>query len=56
MWEDPIKEIRKFREEYARQFNYDVKAICRDIQKKQAKSGRKIVSFLPRKPFQKQSA
>nr|VFJ48427.1 MAG: hypothetical protein BECKDK2373B_GA0170837_102047 [Candidatus Kentron sp. DK] len=46
MWRDPIvEEIHKTREEYARQFDYDVDAICKDIQIKQANSGRKLVSF-----------
>jgi len=40
-FEDPIvKEIRKYREEYAAQFNYDLKAIYRDIKEKEQQSGR----------------
>ena len=51
MWRDPIvEEIHKIREEYARQLNFDIDAICRDIQAKQAESGRKLVSFPARKP------
>lgn len=35
---DPIiEEIHKFREEYAKRFNYDIDAIFDDIQSKQAK-------------------
>jgi len=53
MWRDPIvEEIHKAREEYARQFDYDVHAICKDIQIKQADSGRKLVSFPARRPEQ----
>jgi hypothetical protein len=47
-----IEELHRFREEYARKFDFDIDAICKDIQKKQASSGREIVSFPPRKPKQ----
>ena len=31
---DPIvKEVRKIRDAYAKSFNYDIDAICRDLQK-----------------------
>jgi hypothetical protein len=50
---DPIvEEVRKAREEYARQFNYDLDAICRDLRQKQELSGAKVVSF-PKRPVQK---
>jgi hypothetical protein len=52
MWKDPIvEEIRRLREQYASQFNYDIDSIFRDIQKRQDKSGKKLVSFAPRTPF-----
>lgn len=51
MWCDPIvEEIHKIREEYAEQFGFDISAICKDIQEKQARSGHKLVSFPARKP------
>jgi hypothetical protein len=50
MLKDPIiEEIRKVREEYVKRFNYDLAAICRDLRERQAKSGRKVVSFPPRR-------
>ena len=50
MWKDPIvEETRKLREQYANQHNHDVDAIFEDIQRRQANSGKKVVSFLPRK-------
>ena len=56
MWHDPIvEEIHKIREEYARQFNFDIDAICKDIQARQAKSDREAVSFPPRIPRPKHS-
>ena len=51
MIEDPIvAEVRQARDEYAKRFNYDLDAICRDLQNKQTQSGRKIVSFPPKRP------
>lgn len=50
MFKDEIvEEIHKIREEYSRSFNHNLKAIFADLQKQQAKSGRKVVS-LSRKP------
>jgi len=51
MPEDPIvDEVRKARDEYAKEFNYDLDAICRDLQEKQRHTTRKVVSFPPRRP------
>jgi hypothetical protein len=48
MIDDPIvAEIRQARENYARQFGNDLRAICRDLQQKQAASGRKVIAFPP---------
>ncbi len=50
MMHDPIvEEVRKARDEYAKQFNYDLDAICRDLREKQEKSRNKVVSFPPRR-------
>ena len=49
MWRDPIvEEIRQYRQEYAAQFNHDLKAICRDLRERQEKGGRKVLSLPPR--------
>lgn len=49
MWQDPIvEEIRRYREEYAAQFNYDLDAICRDLRDQEKKSAAKPVSLPPR--------
>ncbi len=46
MWEDEIlEELHKIREEHAKFFNYDFKAIFADWQKKQAASGKQLVSL-----------
>jgi len=57
MWKDEIlEEIYKIREEHAKAFNYDLQAICDDLQRKQANSGRQIISkplkqpTMPRQP------
>lgn len=50
MYTDPIiDEIRKFREEYAAHFKYDVKAMLADIRRRQKESGRKTVSRPPKR-------
>lgn len=50
MWRDPIvTEVRRNREEYAARFNYDIKAICRDLRERQKKSTRKVVSLPPKR-------
>lgn len=50
MWTDEIvEEIHRIREEYAKSFNYDLDAIFEDLRKKEAESGREVVT-LSRKP------
>jgi hypothetical protein len=50
MWKDEIvEEIHRIREEHAKAFNYDLKAMVADWQEKQAASGRKMIS-VPLKP------
>ena len=45
LWTDPIvQEVRKARDEYAKQFNYDVRAMVKDLKEKEkegASNGRK---------------
>ena len=53
MWIDPIvEEILPAREDYAAQFNYDLKAICRDIRAQERLSGRELVTLPPKRPEQ----
>lgn len=40
-----IQEIRKTRDDYARQFNYDLHQMCLDLRREQELSGAKIVTF-----------
>jgi hypothetical protein len=49
MSSDPIvEEIHKIREEYAKRFNNDLKAIFEDAKKLQGQGGRKVVPATPR--------
>lgn len=51
MWQDPVvSETRALRDEYARQFNYDIGAMCKDLMAQQATHPERVVSFAPRKP------
>ena len=51
MQPDPIvEEVRKARDEYAKRFNYDLDAICRDLQEKQRLGQRRVVSLPPKRP------
>lgn len=45
---DPIvAEVRKFRDEHARAFNYDLDAICADLMASQRSSAQKGAPFDP---------
>lgn len=51
MKDDPIlDEIHRFREEYAKRFNYDLNAICQDLRDQQQKNGHRVVTLPPRRP------
>ncbi|NJL26917.1 MAG: hypothetical protein HC897_03045 [Thermoanaerobaculia bacterium] len=48
--EDPIvAEVRNQRDEYAKQFNYDLAAIFFDLREKEKTSGQRVVSLPPRR-------
>jgi len=45
-WSDPIvDEVRRARDAYAARFNYDLRAIYRDLKEQERHSGRTIVSY-----------
>jgi len=51
MWNDEIvDEVRKVRDEYAAQFNYDLEAVFKDIQQQEEKSDREVVTRPSKKP------
>ena len=43
-----VEEVRKARQEQAARWNFDLKAILADARKRQAQSGHKVVSFVPK--------
>jgi hypothetical protein len=46
IWSDPIvDEVRRARDAYAARFNYDLRAIYRDLKEQEKRSGRKLVSY-----------
>ena len=45
-WTDPIvDEVRRVRDAYAARFNYDLRAIYRDLKEQEKRGGRKLVSY-----------
>ena len=45
-WSDPIvDQVRRARDAYAARFNYDLRAIYRDLKEQEKRSGRKLVSY-----------
>jgi len=51
MREDPIvDEVRKRREETAKRFDFDVRAIAEDARKREQSSGHPLVTPEPREP------
>ena len=50
-----VQEIRRFRDEYARQFNYDLHQMCLDLRREQELSGAPVITF-SEKPIQAEFA
>ena len=47
---DPIvEEVRRFRAEHSERFGNDLDAICKDLRRHQATSGRRVVRLPPKK-------
>ncbi len=44
-----VDEVRKAREDYARQFDFDLDAISRDLREKQRGGGHPVVTLPPRR-------
>ncbi len=54
--EDPIvAEVRKYREEHAAKFGYDLDAIVRDFKSREGKDGAPVVSLPPKRMPAKRS-
>jgi len=53
---DPIvEEVRHAREAHAKQFNYDLNAICEDLRKREKESGVPTVSLPPKRVTRKKA-
>jgi hypothetical protein len=48
--DDVLGAVRAAREEYCRQFDYDLRAIVRDLRERERSGGRSVVSLPPRRP------
>ena len=47
---DPIvEEVRKIREDYLKEFNYDLEAIFRDLKAREQEGDHKVVSLSPKR-------
>lgn len=56
MRDDPVvEEVRRVREEYAKQFNYDLQAMAADLHKREQDHPEKLVTFPP-KPARKRNS
>lgn len=54
MWKDEIlEEIYRYREEYARSFDYDLDAIFRDLRNKQNAHKQRVVTLPIQRKFNK---
>lgn len=48
-WKDPIvEEVRRARDAYAKQFNYDLDAIYRDLKAKERQNKQRVVPCPPK--------
>jgi len=51
MWTDPIvEEVRRVRQEYAKQFNYDLHALAADLREREQEHPERLVSFPAKSP------
>ena len=57
MRDDPIvEEVRRIRDEYAKQFGYDLRAIAADLRKREQAHCDRLVTFPPKPARQRDSA
>ena len=56
MKDEIIEEIHRVREEIARKYNFNVRAMLEDLQKQQSETRHEYVSFAPQKVKKKVSA
>lgn len=49
MYDPIVEEVRRIRDAHAARFNYNLRAICRDIKDLEKKSGRTYVNYPPKR-------
>jgi hypothetical protein len=55
--DDPIvEEVRRAGEEYFKQFNFDLHAVCEDLRRRSEERGRKTVCLPPRRVSKSEAA
>jgi hypothetical protein len=50
-----VEEVRRVRQEYAKQFNYDLRAIAADLRKREQEHPSRLVSLPPRPARQRKA-
>ncbi len=56
MCNDPVvEEVRRIRQEYAKQFDYDIRAIVSNLRKREQRHPERLVSF-PAKPARQKAS
>jgi len=51
MWTDPIvEEVRRVRQEYAKQFNYDLHALAADLRRQEQEHSERLASYPAKSP------
>lgn len=48
--DDVVREVRAARDQYCRQFEYDLGAMVRDLREQERAGGRPVVRLSPRRP------
>ena len=57
MRDDPIvEEVRRIREEYAKQFDYDLRAMAADLRTREQEHKDRLVTFPPKRSRRQDSA
>jgi len=57
MRDDPIvEEVRRIREEYAKRFDYDLRAMAEDLREREQEHPDRLVTFPPKPARQQDSA
>jgi hypothetical protein len=50
-----VEEIRRIREDYAKQFNFDIRAMAEDLRKSEQEHPERLVNF-PAKPLRRSTS